>query len=99
MAKTGPGKMLVPAIVCAGGQSAASAPALGMTCAKLDAGVSVEWVGTPPTVEFPSSANQPGKLPYTLPLMVTVEENGKVTCDRNGSADNDFSKKAAESWK
>jgi serine/threonine-protein kinase len=104
MAKTlGAGKMIVPPIVCAGGLSAPAAPgnSQDMTCAKLDADVSLQWLETP-TVEFPSSANQPGKLPYTLRLIVTVEANGKVKIDKDGNVDKDFFKKAKDAsrnWK
>ena len=104
MIKTlGPGKVLVPPIVCTGEQSAAVAPVnpQGMTCAKLDADVSVQWLEMP-MVEMPSSANQPGKLPYTLHLIVTVDPSGKVKVEKDGNADKDFLKKAkeaAKTWK
>ena len=100
----GNGKLVVPAIVCSGGQgraAAAAANAQSISCAQMDADVSLEWIGTP-TVEFPNSANQAGKLPYTLKLIVTVEANGKVRVDRDGDADKDFLKKAkdaAKNWK
>jgi len=103
MIKTLGGKVLVPPIVCAGEQSAAAVPInpQGMTCAKLDKDVSLQWVGIP-TVELPSSGNQPGKLPYTLHLMVTVDPSGKVKVEKDGNADKDFLKKAkeaAKTWK
>jgi len=104
MTKTlGPGKVMVPPIVCAGGQSAAAVAANPqvMTCGKLDADVSMQWLGAP-MVEFPSSANQPGKLPYTLRLIVTVEASGKVKVEKDGDADKDFLKKAkdaSKNWK
>jgi len=103
MRKLGSGKAIVPPIACVGGQGATAAPAntQGMTCAKLDTDVSLQWLGTP-EVEFPASANQPGKLPYTLRLIVTVEANGKVKVEKDGNADKDFLKKAkdaAKNWK
>ena|SRR5271157_2838313 len=103
MIKTLGGKVLVPPIVCAGEQSAAAVPVnpQGMTCAKLDADVSVQWLEMP-IVELPSSGNQPGKLPYTLHLMVTVDPSGKVKVEKDGNADKDFLKKAkeaAKTWK
>jgi len=99
----GPGKVIVPPIVCVGKQSPVTAPAnpQAMTCAKLDADVSLQWLETP-TVEFPSSANQPGKLPYLLRLIVTVEANGKVRVEKDGNVDKDFFKKAKDAsrnWK
>ena len=104
LAKTlGPGKIFVPAIVCngAGAPAAANADAQSLTCGQLDADVSLQWLGTP-TVEFPASANQAGKLPYTLRLRVTVEANGKVKVDKDGNVDKDFLKKAkdaSKNWK
>jgi len=104
MTKTlGPRKVIVPPIVCAGRQSPVAAPANAqdMTCAKLDADVSLQWLETP-TVEFPALANQPGKLPYTLRLLVTVEGNGKVRVEKDGNVDKDFFKKAKDAsrnWK
>jgi len=100
MNKSRSGKLSVPPIVCVGGQETPGTPAktLGMTCAKLDAGVSVGWVGAA-TVEFPGSANQPGKLPYTLHLTVTVEANGRVKVEKDGDADKDFLKKAKDAAK
>jgi len=99
----GPGKMIVPAIVCAGGQAgtAAAGSAQSVSCAQMDADISLQWIGTP-TVEFPSSANQAGKLPYTLRLIVFVDASGKVKVEKDGNADNDFFKKAkdaSKNWK
>ncbi len=106
LAKTlGPGKILVPAIVCNGEHSGGGRPAAvngqSLTCAQLDADVSLQWVGTP-AVELPASANQAAKLPYTLRLVVTVEANGKVKVDKDGTAEKDFLKKAkdaSKNWK
>jgi hypothetical protein len=100
----GAGKMIVPAIVCAGGQAGAAAPAANaqsVSCAQMDADVSLQWIGTP-TVEFPSSANQAGKLPYTLRLIVFADPGGKVKVEKDGNVDNDFFKKAkdaSKNWK
>jgi eukaryotic-like serine/threonine-protein kinase len=100
----GNGKLVVPAIVCSGGQgraAAGAANAQSISCAQMDADVSLEWIGTP-TVEFPSSANQPGKLPYTLRLIVFVDPSGKVKVEKDGNVDNDFFKKAkdaSKNWK
>jgi Protein kinase domain len=104
MSKTlGPGKMMVPGIVCAGGQAGApaTAGAQSVSCAQMDADVSLQWIGTP-SVEFPSSASQPGKLPYTLRLIVFVDPSGKVKVEKDGNVDNDFFKKAkdaSKNWK
>ena len=98
----GNGQVVVPAIVCAHGQAGpAAANTQGTSCAQLDADVSLQWVGTP-TVELPSVANPPKKLPYTLHLIVTVQSNGKVKVDKDGDADKDFLKKAkdaAKNWR
>ena len=53
-------------------------------------------------VDFPDVAKQPGKLPYSLTVMVTVESNGNVKIDKEGDADKDFFKKvkdASKHWK
>ena len=96
----GAGKIIVPAIVCAGAQSGSAAAASGQTvsCAQLDADISLQWVGTP-TVEFPASASQPGKLPYTLKLIVSVDPSGKVKIEKDGNVDKDFFKKAKDASK
>ena len=99
----GPGKMFVPPISCAGGRTGAPAAAnsQSVSCAQLDADVSLQWLETP-TVEFPGSASQPGKLPYTLRLIVFVDPSGKVKVDKDGNVDKDFFKKAkdaSKNWK
>jgi hypothetical protein len=53
-------------------------------------------------VEFPDVAKQPGKLPYSLTVIVTVESNGNVKIDKEGNPDKDFFKKikdASKHWK
>jgi hypothetical protein len=56
-------------------------------------------------VDFPDVASQPGKLPYSLNIVVTVESNGNVKVDKvdkEGNADKDFFKKvkdASKHWK
>ena len=95
----GKGKMVVPPILCSGGPAgAAGAGKQGTSCSQMDAGVSLQWVGVP-TVEFPASANQPGKLPYVLRLLVFVDAGGKVKIEKNGDVDNDFFKKAKDASK
>jgi len=99
----GPGKMFVPPISCTGGRTGAPAAAnsQSVSCAQLDADVSLQWLETP-TVEFPGSASQPGKLPYTLRLIVFVDPSGKVKVDKDGNVDKDFFKKAkdaSKNWK
>ena len=105
MSKTlGPGKIFLPGIVCAGGQPGAAAAAAGaqsVSCAQMDVDVSLQWIGTP-SVEFPGSASQAGKLPYILRLIVFVDASGKVKVEKDGNADNDFFKKAkdaSKNWK
>jgi hypothetical protein len=98
----GKGRVLVPGISCSGGQvTGGSSPSLAKngTCAQLDADAALQWIGRP-TIEMPPSANQPGKLPYTLELMVFVDATGKVTkVEKIGDAEKDFLKKAKESSK
>jgi serine/threonine-protein kinase len=97
----GKGKMVVPPIMCSGGQAGAAvagAGKQGTSCSQMDAGVSLQWIGVP-TVEFPASANQPGKLPYVLRLLVFVDASGKVKIEKNGDVDNDFFKKAKDASK
>ncbi|HEY6946103.1 MAG TPA: protein kinase [Candidatus Acidoferrum sp.] len=104
MAKSvGPGRVVVPPISCnRGTPSGPSKPSLqSVTCAQLDSDAPLQWAQTP-TVELPSSAHQPGKLPYTLRLLVFVDPSGKVKVEKDGDADNDFFKKAkdaAKHWK
>jgi serine/threonine-protein kinase len=99
----GPGKIIVPPIECTGqGPTEAAKPSLqSVKCDQLDADAPLQWA-QPAIVELPPSAKQPGKLPYTLHLTVTVDATGKVKVDKNGDVDNDFFKKAkdaAKHWK
>jgi hypothetical protein len=67
----------------------------------LDATSALQWVGVP-MVDFPDNANQPGKLPYSLTVIVTVEPNGNVKVDKKDNTDKDFFKKvkdASKHWK
>jgi hypothetical protein len=97
------GKVLLQAISCGpgrGGQEAASV-AGSVTCAQLDANPPLQWVGIP-MVDFPDVANKPGKLPYSLTVVVSVDSNGNVKIDKEGDADKDFLKKvkdASKHWK
>ena len=46
------------------------------------------------------NAKQAGKLPYTLHLLIVVDDNGKIThLDKDGQADQEFLKKAKEASK
>jgi len=97
------GKLVMPALSCGPGRGAAEAPSVSgsVSCAKLDAGAALEWVGTP-MVDYPDVANRPGKLPYSFTVMVTVEPSGNVKIDKEGDADKDFFKKvkdASKHWK
>jgi len=105
MQKTiGKGRILVPQISCTAGPAGATGapPATGKqnpVCAQLDPDSPFQWIGRP-TVELPASANQPGRLPYTLELIVFVDASGKVTkIEKQGEADKDFFKKAKEASK
>jgi len=96
-------KMVLPALSCGPGRGAAEAPSLGgsVSCAQLDASAALQWVGNP-LVEFPDVASKPGKLPYTMTVIVTVDSSGNVKVDKEGDADKDFLKKvkdASKHWK
>jgi serine/threonine-protein kinase len=98
------GKVVVQALTCGpGGKSAPEIPSVNgaVTCAQLDASPALQWVGTP-TVDFPDEAKQPGKLPYTLTVNLTVEASGKVKVEKDGNPDKAFFNKvkdASKSWK
>jgi hypothetical protein len=53
----------------------------------------------PAAVDFPDIANQPGKLPYSLTVIVTIEPNGNVKIDKEGNPDKDFFKKVKDGSK
>ncbi len=97
------GKLVLPALSCGPGRGAPEAPSIAgsVNCGQLDANAPLQWVGVP-MVDFPDVANKPGKLPYSLKVMVTVEANGNVKIDKEGEADKDFLKKvkdASKHWK
>jgi len=100
------GKVPVAAISCGPGRPVQELPSVSgsVPCAKLDANPPLQWIGVP-MVDFPDVANQPGKLPYSLNIVVTVESNGNVKVDKvdkEGNADKDFFKKvkdASKHWK
>jgi hypothetical protein len=97
------GKLVLPALSCGPGRGATDAPSVAgsVSCAQLDGGAPLQWVGVP-MVDFPDVANKPGKLPYSLTVMVTVEPSGNVKIDKEGEADKDFLKKvkdASKHWK
>jgi serine/threonine protein kinase len=103
LTQTGGGKLVLPALSCGPGRGAAETPSIGgsVSCAQLDASAPLQWVGVP-MVDFPDVASKPGKLPYSLTVMVTVEPNGNVKVDKEGDADKDFLKKvkdASKHWK
>jgi serine/threonine protein kinase len=96
-------KLVLPALFC--GPRRATPVALSVTgavsCEQLDATAPLQWVGTP-MVDFPDVANQPGRLPYSLTVMVTVEPNGSVQIDEVGNPDKDFFQKvkdASRHWR
>ena len=97
------GKLVLPALSCGPGRGASESASVAgaVSCAELDATAPLQWVGVP-MVDFPDVANKPGKLPYSLTVMVTVEPNGNVKIDKEGEADKDFLKKvkdASKHWK
>ena len=53
-------------------------------------------------MDFPDIANSPGKLPYTLTVLISVDPSGNVKVDQEGEADKDFFKvvkDASKHWK
>jgi hypothetical protein len=96
------GKVPLPPISCGPGRPVAQVPSAGGTvnCAQLDANASLQWVGVP-MVDFPDNANQPGRLPYSLTVIVTVDSNGNVKVDKEGNEnpDKDFFKKVKDGSK
>lgn len=98
MTKTLGGKALVPAIDCRGNGPGGAPTGGSVPCAQLDANAPLQWVGTF-LVDFPESANKPGKLPYSLTIAVTVDNKGDVKIEKAGNVDNDFFKKAKDSAK
>jgi hypothetical protein len=53
-------------------------------------------------VDFPDNASQPGRLPYSLTVIIIVEPHGNVNIDKMGNPDKDFFKKVKEAsrhWK
>jgi hypothetical protein len=98
--KTFAGKAVVPPIECRGhGLQVVTPERKAMVeCAQLDATAPLGWVGRP-TVDLPDSSNKPGKLPYTLQVIVVVDPGGNVKLEKVGTVDNDFFKKAKEAAK
>ena len=96
------GKVPLPPISCGPGRAVAQVPSVGgaVSCAQLDANAPLQWVGVP-MVDMPDNANQPGRLPYSLTVIVTVESNGNVKVDKEGNAnpDKDFFKKVKDGSK
>ena len=97
------GKLVLPALSCGPGRGAVEIPSVSgaVSCSQLDANARLQWIGTP-MVDFPDSAKQPGKLPYSLTVIVTVEPNGNVKIDKEGNVEKDFFKKvkdASKHWK
>jgi serine/threonine protein kinase len=103
MLKQTTGKLVVPPLTCGPGKGGAETPAGNgaLSCGQLDGSPALQWVGFA-TVDFPDEAKQPGKLPYTLTVVVTVEPNGKVKVEKEGNPDKAFFNKvkdAAKNWK
>jgi serine/threonine protein kinase len=97
------GKVPLAPISCGPGRTVQELPSVSgsVTCAQLDANPPLEWIGVP-MVDFPDVANQPGKLPYSLNIIITVEPNGDVKIDKDGNPDKDFFQKvkdASRHWK
>ncbi|HYL63292.1 MAG TPA: protein kinase [Candidatus Methylomirabilis sp.] len=97
------GKVEIPALTCGPGKAVGPpvpSASGAVTCAQLDA--PLQWAEIA-TVDFPDEAKQPGKLPYTLTVFVTAEQNGSVKIDKDTpNADKDFLKKvkdASKHWK
>jgi len=97
------GKVLLQAISCGPGRAIADVPSVGgsVSCGQLDANPPLQWVGAP-MVDFPDNASQPGRLPYSLTVIIIVEPHGNVNIDKMGNPDKDFFKKVKEAsrhWK
>ena len=94
------GKLVLQALSCGPSHSTPEFPSVTGTvsCAQLDATAPLQWVG-PAAVDFPDIANQPGKLPYSLTVIVTIEPNGNVKIDKEGNPDKDFFKKVKDGSK
>ena len=93
-------KLALPPISCNVGPSPHALPTLAgaVACSQLDQDAPLQWLGNP-MVDFPDVASQPGRLPYTLNLIVTVDASGGVKIDKEGDADKDFFKKAKDASK
>ena len=96
-------KVVVQPLTCGPGKDTPDVPSAGgaVPCGKLDATPALQWVGIA-TVDFPEEAKQPGKLPYTLTVNVTVDPNGKVKVEKEGNPDKAFFNKvkdASKNWK
>ena len=96
-------KVPLAPIPCDPGRPVRELPSVSgaVTCAQLDANPPLQWIGVP-MVDFPDVANQPGKLPYSLNIIVTVEPNGDVKVDKDGNPDKDFFqtvKDASRHWR
>jgi eukaryotic-like serine/threonine-protein kinase len=97
------GRAVVPPISCnltqAEIQALQTKVRNAIICADVDADSPLGWMGNP-VVDLPANAKSSGKLPYTLHLIVVVNEAGAVIhVDKDGPADADFLKKAKESAK
>jgi len=93
-------KLALPPISCNMGPSPHPLPTLAgaVACSQLDQDSPLQWLGNP-MVDFPDAASQPGKLPYTLSLIVTIDAGGNVKVDKDGEPDKDFFKKAKDASK
>lgn len=97
------GKLVLPALTCGPGKGTAEIPSAGgaVSCAQLDGSPALQWVAAA-AVDFPDEAKQPGKLPYTLTVIATVDSNGKVKVEKEGNPDKAFFNKvkdAAKNWR
>jgi serine/threonine protein kinase len=97
-------KVVVQPLTCGpGAKSGPEVPSVNgaVTCAQLDVSPALQWIGIA-TVDFPDEAKQPGKLPYTVTVNVTVEPNGKVKIEKEGNPEKAFFNKvkdASKNWK
>ena len=89
---------VLPALACGPGQAGLQirSAAGSVSCTQLDA--ALQWVGIS-TVDLPDLAGQPGKLPYTLTVIVTVKPDGSVKIDKDGNPDKGFFQKAKDASK
>lgn len=102
--RTLPARFALQPLACgpSGAPEPASSVGGALSCAQLDRTPPLKWIETA-FVDFPDVAVQPGKLPYTLTVTVSIDQNGRVKVEKAGAtADKAFLNKvkdASKNWK